>query len=139
MYDALVALHVACALAGFGAVAVSGIYGGLARNPASRTETERFFESRLLAEWLIVPVPFLGLGALLADHRSSALGEVWVVGGSIIWVAATVLLLAVVRPAEARLRSATRPERDGRVLMWAGIFSDVLFVLALALMVTQPG
>jgi hypothetical protein len=139
VYDALVALHVVCALVGFGAVAVSGVYGGLARNPANESETSRFFASRLFAEWLIIPVPFLGLGALLADHRSRELGDVWVVGGWIVWVAATALLLGVVRPAESRLRARANTARDGRVLVWAGIASDVLFVVALGLMVTQPG
>jgi hypothetical protein len=138
-YDALVALHVACALVGFGAVAVSGVYGGLALNPSNRDETDRFFASRLWAEWLIVPVPFFGLAALLDDHRSGQLTDVWVLGGFVVWIAATALLLAVVRPAESRIRRGGSTDADGRVLLWAGVVSDVLFVAALALMVTQPG
>ena len=31
VYDALVALHVISAIVGFGAVAMSGVYGGIAR------------------------------------------------------------------------------------------------------------
>ena len=139
LYDALVALHVVCAVVGFGAVAISGVYGALARDPGNRSETGRYFTSRGLAEWLVVPVPFFGLGALLADDRSGDLTDVWIVGGSIVWIAATAILFAAVRPAEARLRRWEHPARDGRILMWAGIGSDVLFVVALALMVTQPG
>lgn len=139
LYDALVVLHVVCAVVGFGAVAVSGVYGALARDPGNRSEVGRYFMSPGLAEWLVVPVPFFGLGALLADDRSGDLTDVWIIGGSIVWIAATAILFAAVRPAEARLRRWEHPARDGRILMWAGIGSDLLFVVALALMVTQPG
>jgi hypothetical protein len=138
-YDALVAVHVVFAVVGFGAVAISGVYGALARNQANASETTRYFASRGIAEWLIIPVPFVGLAALLVDHRSGDLTEAWVLGGSAVWIAAAAILLAVVRPAEGRLRRGQDPVGSGRVLMWSGIASDVLFVVALALMVTQPG
>jgi len=138
-YDALVAVHVVFAVVGFGAVAISGVYGALARNQANASETTRYFASRGIAEWLIIPVPFVGLAALLVDHRSGDLTEVWVLGGSAVWIAAAAILLAVVRPAEGRLRRGQDPVGSGRVLMWSGIASDVLFVVALALMVAQPG
>ena len=138
-YDALVAVHVVFAVVGFGAVAISGVYGALARNQANENETTRYFASRGLAEWLIIPVPFVGLAALLVNDRSGDLTDAWVLGGSAVWVAATAILLAGVRPAEARLRRGQDRAGTGRVLMWSGIASDVLFVVALALMVTQPG
>lgn len=139
LYDALVALHVLCALAGFGAVAVSGVYGGLARQSSNQAETARYFASGGLAEWLILPVPFFGLAALLVDHRGGDLSDAWVLGGSVLWLAAAALLLTVVRPAEKRLRHGEETATAGRALSHAGIASDVLFVAALALMVTQPG
>lgn len=139
LYDALVALHVLCALAGFGAVAISGVYGGLARKPSNQAETARYFASGGLAEWLILPVPFIGLAALLVDHRSGDLSDAWVLGGSVLWLAAAALLLIVVRPAEKRLRQGEETATAGRALSLAGIAFDVLFVAALVLMVTQPG
>ena len=138
LYDALVALHVLCAVVGFGAVAIAGVYGGLARNPSNAAETGRYFASRSVAEWLILPVPFLGLGALLVDHRAGDLTDVWVLGGSAAWIAATALLVLAVRPAEKRLRDSSYDADAGRALVFAAIASDVLFVVALALMVTQP-
>jgi hypothetical protein len=64
-----------------------------------------------------------------------------VTGGLVLWALAAGLLLGVVRPAENRIR-AGGPHHDvrsaGARLMWAATASDVLFVLALALMVTQP-
>jgi uncharacterized membrane protein len=139
LYDALVALHVVCAVVGFGAVAISGVYGGLSRNPENSVETRRYFASRGLAEWLILPVPFFGVGAFLADDRSGDLAEAWVIAGSAVWVLATVLLVAVVRPAERRIRIGGDTVTAGRTLMLAGLACDVLFVVALAVMVTQPG
>ena len=83
-------------------------------------------------------VPFFGLAAILAGDHSSVLTDSWVVGGSVIWAVATVLLLVVVRPAERRIRAGQDVAASGRALMFAGVSSDALFVAALALMVTQP-
>lgn len=152
MYDALVAAHVVCAVIGFGAVALSGVYGGFARRPVTqrgalpqdgrpegpRDEVARYFASRGWAEWLIVPVPFLGAGALAARPSKGDFGDVWVVGGIVIWTLAVMLLLLVVRPAEASIRRGERALRAGRRLMWSSVASNALFVAALALMVTQP-
>ena len=112
LYDTLVALHVACAVVGFGAVALSGVYGGAARHGdgsgSAGEETRRYFRSQGRAEWLVLPVPFLGIAALATRPEGASFGEVWVVGASLIWVAATGLLLGVVRPAERRIRSWVR-------------------------------
>jgi hypothetical protein len=57
------------------------------------------------------------------------------------WLAAATALIAVVRPAEKVIRKSS-PGPDlaaaGRRLMWASAACDVLFVVAFALMVTQP-
>ena len=149
VYDALVAAHVVCAVVGFGSVALSGVYGGLARRvagdprsaggePAEREEASRYFDSPGWAEWLVLPVPCLGAAALAVNPRKGDFGDAWVVGGIIAWVVAAVLLVQVVRPAEARIRKGVAALQSGRRLMWASVASDVLFVAALALMVTQP-
>lgn len=148
MYDALVAAHVVCAVVGFGAVALSGVYGGFAAGNRTRRrgdagggqreEVARYFASRGWAEWLIVPVPLLGAAALAARPSKGEFADVWVLGGIIIWVAAAALLILAVRPAEDRIRRGDSPGRAGRRLMWASIGSNVLFAVALALMVTQP-
>lgn len=148
MYYALVAAHVVCAVLGFGAVALSGVYGGFARGAQNGRpgrvdgnegeEVTRYFASRGWAEWLIVPVPFLGAAALAARPAKGDLGDVWVLGGIVIWVAATALLVGAVRPAEDLIRRGAGGGRAGRRLMWSSIGSNLLFVVALALMVTQP-
>ena len=144
LYDVLVAVHVVSAVVGFGAVALSGVYGATARRadrPEAQEETARYFRSPGRAEWLIVPVPFLGAAALGARPEGADFGAVWVVTAAVVWAAAAALLLGVVRPAEGRIRNATEvgaAAAAGRRLMWAAVASDVLFVAALVLMVGQP-
>jgi hypothetical protein len=145
IYDLLVAAHLIAALAGFGAVALSGIYGGLAARsgePGSAEESARYFRAPGRAEWLILAVPFLGAAALGARPSGADFGDVWVIGGLLIWAAAACLLLGVVRPAERDLRrtaAAGRPATDpARRLKWGAIACDVLFAAALVLMIAQP-
>ena len=153
VYDALIAAHVVCAVVGFGAVALSGVYGGLAGRPGPQgdrgalgdhrpegppEEVSRYFASSGRAEWLIVPIPFLGAAAFAMRPSKGDFAEVWVIGGTVIWTLAVALLLLVVRPAESSIRREEPALRPGRRLMWSSIASDVLFVAALALMVTQP-
>jgi hypothetical protein len=138
VYDALVAAHVVCAVVGFGSVALSGVYGGIARRPGEGEEAARYFASRGWTEWLILPVPFLGAAALAANPAKGNFADVWVIGGISVWVISAALLVGVVRPAEARIRGGDRAEQSGRLLMWSSVASDVLFVVALGLMVTQP-
>jgi hypothetical protein len=147
LYDVLVALHVISAVVGFGAVALSGIYGSTARQadkPEAREEIARYFRSPGRAEWLVLPVPFLGAAALGARPEGADFGAVWVVTALVLWVAAATVLLGIVRPAERRIRAAaasgqaSRTAAAGRALLWASVASDVLFVAALVLMVGQP-
>jgi len=162
-YDVLVAFHVVAAVVGFGSVAISGVYGASARRLSARTDDElrartrygqerperveeirRYFRGRSLAEYLIVIAPFFGAAALASRPGHHGFGSLWVVAGEIIWVVASALLLLVVRPAEGAIRRAAgagdldAARAPGRRLMWASVVTDVLFVIALAFMVTQP-
>jgi hypothetical protein len=146
VYDVLVALHVVSAVAGFGAVAISGVYGSIARRPETPggpEETRRYFQSSGRAEWLVLAVPVLGAAALGARPAGADFGQVWVVSAAVVWLAAAALLVGAVRPAEARIRTANAAGEAvpaaGRRLMWAAAASDLLFVVALVLMVGQPG
>lgn len=152
-YDVLVALHVVCAVVGFGAVAVSGAYGAIGRRARDATgveEVRRFFSSRLPVEHLLLVAPVFGVAAMAVRPGGRQFGALWAVAGLVIWVLAGALLLGVVRPSERAVRAAlpagaggTEPGptlRTGATrLMWAAAASDALFVVALLLMVTQPG
>ncbi len=154
------------AVIGFGAVALSGLYGATASHPDRSGATEeagRYFRSSGRAEWLVLIVPFLGAAALGLRPSGVDFGATWVIAASLLWLAAAALLLGVVRPAERRIRAAfaldqssaavegpragSAPARGdaasdlagaGRLLMWAAIGSDLLFVAALVFMIGQP-
>jgi len=142
VFDALVALHVICAVVGFGAVAITGVYGATAahpQRPGAAEETARYFSAGGRAEWLVLAVPFIGAAALGVRPDGADFGEVWVVAAAAIWLVAAALLVGVVRPAERRIRTGGAPAAPaGRRLMWASVASDVLFLAALVLMIGQP-
>jgi hypothetical protein len=142
IFDVLVGLHVVCALVGFGSVAISGVYGAwMRRTPEGSEETARYFQSRGWPEFLILAVPIFGVAAIGFRPGGADFGDLWVIGGLVLWVLAGGLLLGVVRPAENQIRSGGPDQNvrsSGARLMWAAAASDILFVLALALMVTQP-
>lgn len=143
LFDTFVVLHVVAAVIGFGSVAISGVYGGTARHPerqGAAEETQRYFRAPGRAELVLLLVPVLGAVALGLRPDGADFGAFWVISGFVLWMAASALLLAVVRPAEAAI-SRAGPAGDaaaGARLMWAGAACDLLFVLALGLMITQP-
>ena len=148
-YDVLVGLHVVCAVIGFGAVAISGAYGAIGRNvgqprgrPEAGEEVRRYFSSGSALEYLVLVAPLFGIAAMSVRPGGSEFGQLWAIAGTVIWLAAGGLLTAVIRPAARRIRQAGEDLRqvapDARRLMWAAAVSDLLFVVALFLMVTQP-
>jgi hypothetical protein len=183
-YDILVGLHVAAAIVGFGAVALSGVYGGSATRPhrdGALEELRRYFTVPTRAELLITVVPVLGVVALLVQPGPTRLGQLWVAVALVLWVIASVLLFVVVRPAEAVIRREVRPTSDvggrpgaaaetvagtaigpaaatvddpggaldadagarlrtaGSRLRWSAAASDLVFFVALVVMVIKPG
>jgi hypothetical protein len=164
LYDLLVGLHVLCVVIGFGSVAVSGAYGTLGRHagtPRARSETteelRRFFAADSRLSYLLVLGPPIGVAALTVRPGGSELGQFWTLAGLVAWVAASTLLLGVVRPAEAQIRAATaaperRPDDEvdppptatpaiaaaARRLAWSAAACDLIFAVVLVLMVTQP-
>lgn len=143
LFDTFVVLHVVAAVIGFGSVAVSGVYGGTARHPErqeSAEETQRYFRAPGRAELVLFLVPVFGAVALGLRPEGADFGAFWVISGLVVWTAASALLLAVVRPAEAAIRRAgtAADAAAGSRLMWAAAACDVLFVVALGLMITQP-
>ncbi|MCL2393657.1 MAG: hypothetical protein FWC87_03125 [Acidimicrobiaceae bacterium] len=175
-YDVFVALHVTSAVIGFGAVALSGVYGGGARHPDSETaaeEVRRYFRAPRRAELALLVVPVFGAAAIAVGPGGGAFGEAWVDVGLGLWLVAAALLLGIVRPAGAVLRRASLAAEasggaevpggpctpgsagapggpdpggsdpalpaSGRRLLWASAASDLIFVVALVIMVIKPG
>jgi hypothetical protein len=141
-YDVLVGFHVVCAVVGFGAVAVSGAYGAVGRKVPPRgdaNEVNRFFSAPNRAEYLLVAAPMFGIAAMAVRPGGEEYGDLWAIVGYIVWVVASLLLIRVVRPAEARIRAGEAGAAGAaRSVMWAAAGCDLLFVVALLVMVMQP-
>jgi hypothetical protein len=155
-FAVVLAVHIATALVGFGGVAMTGIYGSWTRrvtNPEDLADVRRYFSRRDWAGRSLVAVAPSGALALWLDQGPGALGHPWAVAATGCWVAAFGLALRVIWPAERRVRSLfdtvgpVEPavpgpgERDrlGRRLIWATGTCDVMFAVALVLMIFQPG
>ena len=141
IYDVLVGLHVTFAIIGFGSVALSGAYGAIARG-GNLGELRRYLSGRTSASLGVIIAPVFGIAAMAVRPGGSEYGHLWAIAGMVVWIVAGTLLLGVVRPTEARLRSKTTRADELRLhatrLAWAGAASDLLFLGALLMMVTQP-
>jgi hypothetical protein len=149
VYDVLVVLHVACAVIGFGSIAITGVYGFTSRAPAGPEavdEARRYFRSPARLELLVVVVPVIGIAALAVQPGGRGVGQLWAGLAVVTWAGAATVLVRVVRPAEATLRAVLAgdaPDRAtlaaaGTRLGWGGVVMDVSFFVALILMIFQP-
>ncbi len=129
------------AIVGFGSVALSGAYGMVARG-GNLGELRRYLSGRTSASLGVIIAPVFGIAAMSVRPGGSEYGQLWAIAGMVVWLLAGTLLFAVVRPTEARLRSKATPVDELRPyatrLAWAGAASDLLFLGALLMMVTQP-
>ncbi len=149
-YAVLVVVHVLSAVVGFGSVALEGVYGFGARRPqrpAAHEELARFFASPSRARLLIWPVPAVGIAAVLVEPHGKGMGQAWVIAALVLWIVEASVVTGVVAPAERALRAALAtsgaPGEDhlascGARVAWGALSSDVMFVIALGLMVFQP-
>lgn len=149
VFDVLVVAHAVAAVVGFGAIALSGVYGLTARRrqrPGALEEVQRYFARPPLAEAAVVAVGVLGLAAVGVDPHGGGYGQLWTTAGAVLWLAACALWWLVVRPAERRIGAAVRAQQaedavldaEGTRLSVAATVSSVLFVVALGFMVFQP-
>jgi len=157
-YTVLLLLHVACAVVGFGAVAVTGVQARRARRgptAAGSDGVRRYFRPGVnWAARTLYGVPVFGFALLASSDGAFAVRDGFVIAGLVLWLAATAAAETVVWPGERRIQEEVsnhwgRGERqttgvDGRfdldcrrVASAAAILSAV-FVAAFILMVAQP-
>jgi hypothetical protein len=119
-------------------------------------ELRRYFAHPARLWGLLVLVPFLGAGALAAQPNGKGLDQAWVFGALAVWLAATLVAGSLVVPSlhqmqavllksddlgaspAARSSLAVRFARAGRIASRSAAFCDILFLVALALMIFQP-
>jgi hypothetical protein len=163
----LLVLHVAAALTGFASIGFAGTYAGRATHEASSAapagvtteELVRYFRRPAGLWWALLAVPWLGLGALAAEPHGGGVAQAWDLGAFGLWVAAALVAALVVVPALGRVGAAlvapgagppaagpagldgaarARVARSGLVASRGAMVCDVLFFMALALMIWQP-
>ncbi len=119
-------------------------------------ELRRYFAHPARLWGLLVLVPFLGAGALAAQPNGKGLDQAWVFGALAVWLAATLVAGSLVVPSlhqmqavllksddagaspTARSSLAVRFARAGRIASRSAAFCDILFLVALALMIFRP-
>jgi hypothetical protein len=128
----------------------------VAEREAETEELLRYFAKPARFWFALVAVPFLGLGALAANPDIGGLDQAWVLGALLVWLAATIVALSLVVPALRQMRlmlfqprstEALPAEREAERIRFARAATlaargaaccDVLFFVALALMIWQP-
>jgi hypothetical protein len=152
------AAHVACAVVGFGGLALHsltvarlGRFDGAEAYAVARADYSR---ARLAEKFLYV-LPVAGIGAVWASDGRIGFGEAWLGIAAGVYVVALAVLHGVLGPARRRLLvllgglagepvSTEGPRRVelgavGRRLSLGSAVLDLLFVVALVLMIWQPG
>jgi hypothetical protein len=162
-YSILLLLHVACAVVGFGALAVTGIQARRARRGPSGPEADavrRYFRPGVnWAARLLYGVPLFGFALIAASRGAFTAGDGFVVAGLGLWAAAAVAAEVVVWPAERRIQevvssgwdapgwasgegeatgTARRFDLDCHRAAGAALVLSTVFLLAVVLMVAQP-
>jgi uncharacterized membrane protein len=152
-YSVLLLLHVACAVVGFGAVAVTGVQARRARRGpggAGADGVRRYFRPGVnWAARALYGVPVFGVGLISASDGAFSGGDGFVVIGLGLWALAAVAAEVVLWPGERRIQAVVsggwdEAASDGRfdaqcrrVSAAAGALTAV-FLAAFVVMVAQP-
>jgi len=128
---------------------------GPARTDPEVEELTRYFERPARFWKAVLLVPVFGLLALWAEPRTAGLDQVWVLAALLVWVCATLLVVGLVVPGlrqmsallrapqpaagtPAAISQRARMARAGSMASRGAAFCDVLFFVALALMIWRP-
>jgi hypothetical protein len=128
----------------------------LVEEDAEVEELRRYFRKPAQLWRAVLLVPLLGLGALATDPSGGGLDQTWVLGALLVWLAATLIAASLVIPGLNQLGSmivapapmtALPANREAERIRFAraraltargAACCDVLFFVALALMVWRP-
>lgn len=157
LYRFVLLLHILTVVVAFGSFMASAAYARLARerggpegvaiNEASAAVTKRVSQGAFWA------VPLLGILLVVLSDGAIGFDEAWISLSFLLYIAAAILLAAVVIPTQRRTNQlaaesvANRSAETGRGEMvrldkklaaFSGVF-NLLFLVILALMVFQPG
>jgi hypothetical protein len=142
-----------CAVAGFGAIVLTGVQAGRARRGPTAPGADgvrRYFRPGV--NWVgrvVYAVPVLGYASIEASHGAWGAGDGFVVAGLVLWLATAVLAELVAWPGERRIQTivtggwddtrwARELDRQCRRVSAAAAVVAALFVVAVVVMVARP-
>jgi hypothetical protein len=119
-------------------------------------ELMRYFQRPARFWKAILLVPVFGLLALWAQPRTAGLDQVWTLAALLVWIAASLVVISMVMPGLRQMRTMllmsgahpgtpaaeaawrARLARSGAMASRGAVICDVLFFVALALMIWRP-
>lgn len=152
-YSVLLVAHVAAAVAGFGALVVTGAQAARARRGPRQPGAEgvrRYFRPGVnWAGRTLYLVPVLGFGLVADSGGAFDPGDGWVIAGLVVWVVAAALAEAVLWPGERRIQllvterwddpvAGPTLERQCRRVSATSVVLAGLFVAGVVVMVAKP-
>ena len=146
VYDVLLLAHIVCAIGGFGANGLAGLYASQLYPTASEGALKYFSSPKFYAEKLIYLVPVFGLIMISVSHGVSELAKPWIIFGLGTWIIAIGVAQVLVWPAERGVAQAVSAGAGGsdvkilaRRLARGAMILDVIFLVTFVLMIAQPG
>lgn len=162
-YKLVLVLHIMCAIVGFGAVFLNGLYAAQVRAYKGREGlaiSEANYAVSSVAEYLIYAVPILGILLVVLSDKAWKFSQGWVSVSLLLYVVGITVSHMVLRPGHKRMNVLMRELADGgpapvgaigappqvsemeavgKRMAMAGLFLDVLLVVIVYLMVFKPG
>ncbi|MBV8951106.1 MAG: DUF2269 family protein [Actinobacteria bacterium] len=162
-YKLVLVLHIMCAIVGFGAVYLNGLYAAQVRAHKGREGlaiSEANYAVSSVAEYLIYAVPILGIILVALSDKVWKFSQGWVSASFVLYIVGIAVSHAVMRPGHKRMNALMREltsagppvsgaggappqvlemEAVGKRMAAGGLFLDVLLVVIVYLMVFKPG
>jgi uncharacterized membrane protein len=163
-YKIVLLLHILCAIVGFGAVILNGLYGRESKRrpgPGGLAITEANLAVSQVGEYFIYAVFVFGISLVLMSDKAWKFSQTWVILAMTFYVIGIAVSHAVLFPNAKRIRNlaaelvAAGPppagappgpppqvaemERSGKILGIASTFLHLLLVAILVLMIWKPG
>jgi hypothetical protein len=159
-YKIVLVLHILCAIVGFGAVFLNGIYGQQAksrRGPEGLAISQANFLVSEVGTYFIYAVFLLGIVLVLIGDNVFDFGQTWIWLSMLLFLGALAVSHGMLRPTVRRMQSlmeamiaagppqggpppqAAEMEQLGKRLAILGPALDLTLVVILFLMVFKPG
>jgi len=155
VYEAWLFLHVACVIIGYGGLALDLLYTNQLRRfsgaEAQAVARANWSASHKFAEWFLYGVPVFGI--LVALDADISLGDPWLSASFLVYLLSLGVLHGLVNPARrqalvllgelaggrGRQAQAAELARLGRMMSLGQTLFSLFGLIALALMIWQPG